>query len=131
MERQDAVTYLFAGQDDAVVLLLEPLHGLLLLDLVVDAHLAALVLLVRHAEARPGHHDVEVHAVDTDARVVLDTQVDVLLDAEAEVARVAEVVLAQLVLLDLKALLQDLLGLGPRTVQWQAIFSLRLMPKLR
>merc|ERR1719336_489159 len=77
---------LFAGQDDTVVLLLEPLHGLLLLDLVVDANLAALVLLVRHTEAWPSHHDVEVHAVDADARVVLDAQVDVLLNAKAEVA---------------------------------------------
>lgn len=43
-------------------------------------------------------HDVEVHAVDTNAWVVLDAQVDVLLDAEAKVAGVREVVLAQLVL---------------------------------
>ena len=43
-------------------------------------------------------HNVEVHAVDTDAWVVLDAQVDVLLNAEAKVACVGEVVLAQLVL---------------------------------
>jgi hypothetical protein len=64
------------------------------------------------ALAGAGHAAVEVHAVDTNGRVVLDAQVDVLADAEAEVARLTEVALAELVLLDLEATLQDLLGLG-------------------
>ena len=42
---------------------------------------------------------------------LLDSQVNVLLDAEAEVAIVGEVLLPQLVLLHLKAPLQDFLGL--------------------
>jgi hypothetical protein len=46
------------------------------------------------------------------ARVVLDTQVDVLADTETEVARLAEVALAELVLLDLEATLENLLSLG-------------------
>ena len=59
------------------------------------------------------HAAVEVHAVDTDRRVVLDAKIDVLRDTEAEVARLAEVALPQLVLLDLEATLEDLLRLGP------------------
>ena len=58
------------------------------------------------------HDDVEVHSVDTDRRVVLDAQVDVLGDTETEVAGLGEVALAELVLLDLEATLEDLLGLG-------------------
>lgn len=58
------------------------------------------------------HAAVEVHAVDTDAGVVLDTQIDVLGDTEAEVAGLGEVALPQLILLDLQATLQNLLGLG-------------------
>lgn len=58
------------------------------------------------------HDDVEVHAVNTDRRVVLDAQVDVLGDTETEVAGLGEVALAELVLLDLEATLEDLLGLG-------------------
>lgn len=46
------------------------------------------------------------------ARVVLDAQVDVLADTEAEVAGLGEVALAELVLLDLEATLEDLLCLG-------------------
>ena len=46
------------------------------------------------------------------AGVVLDTQVDVLGDTETEVAGLGEVALAELVLLDLEATLEDLLGLG-------------------
>jgi len=34
----------------------------------------------------PCHAAVEVHAVDTDRRVVLDSQINVLADTEAEVA---------------------------------------------
>jgi hypothetical protein len=59
------------------------------------------------------HAAVEIHAVDTDRRVVLDAKIDVLRDAEAEVASLAEVALPQLVLLDLEAALEDLLCLGP------------------
>jgi len=71
--------------------------------------------LNRHCSATRRHNShaaVEVHAVDTDTRVVLDTQVDVLRDAEAEVAGLREVALPQLVLLDLEATLENLLRLG-------------------
>lgn len=68
--------------------------------------------LESRGEGNNAHADVEVHAVDTDRRVVLDTQVDVLGDTETEVASLGEVALAELVLLDLEATLEDLLGLG-------------------
>ena len=58
------------------------------------------------------HAAVEVHAVDTNRRVVLDAKIDVLRDTEAEVARLAEVALPQLILLDLEATLENLLCLG-------------------
>lgn len=58
------------------------------------------------------HAAIEVHAVDTDTRVVLDSQVDVLADAEAKVASLREVALAQFVFLDLEATLENLLCLG-------------------
>lgn len=58
------------------------------------------------------HAAVEVHAVDTNRRVVLDAQVDVLRDTETKVASLGEVALAELVLLDLEATFENLLGLG-------------------
>jgi len=58
------------------------------------------------------HADEEVHTVNTDGGIVLDTQIDVLLDTETEVAGLGEVGLLQLVLLDLEATLENLLGLG-------------------
>lgn len=58
------------------------------------------------------HAAEEVHAVDTNAGVVLDTQIDVLGDTETEVTGLGEVALAELVLLDLEATLENLLGLG-------------------
>jgi hypothetical protein len=58
------------------------------------------------------HADVEVHTVNSDSGIVLDTEIDVLADTEAEVTGLGEVALAELVLLDLEATLEDLLGLG-------------------
>ena len=55
-----------------------------LLQLVSTAHLSHLQLAVLHTAAGPGEVHVEVHAVDTGARVVLDAQVNVLLSAESE-----------------------------------------------
>ena len=49
---------------------------------------------------------------------LLDAQIDMLGNAEAEVAVVGEVLLPQLVLTDLEAALEDLLGLGaPKTTR--------------
>lgn len=57
------------------------------------------------------HAAVEVHSVDTDRWVVLDAEIDVLRDTETEVASLREVALAELVLLDLEATLENLLCL--------------------
>ena len=61
---------LLAVQDDAVVLGLEPLHGVLLVQPVRVANPAGLTAPVTNIHARPAHHHVEVHAVDTNAGVV-------------------------------------------------------------
>ena len=63
---------------------LEPEADSVLLQLVSTAHLSHLQLAVLHTAAGPGEVHVEVHAVDTGARVVLDAQVNVLLSAESE-----------------------------------------------
>lgn len=97
--------------DDALEALLEPLDGLLALDLVVGPDLGLHAAAAGDALAGAGHAAVEVHAVDTDGRVVLDTEIDVLTDAEAEVAGLGEVAPAEFVLLDLEATLENLLSL--------------------
>lgn len=73
-------------QQNAVVLGLEPLHAILLPQFVGRTHLAHLQLAVLHTAARAGQVHVEVHAVDTGARVVLDTQVNVLLTAAGKLS---------------------------------------------
>ena len=98
--------------DDTVEPLLEPLDGLVTVDAVAGADRALAAAAAGDALTGTGHAAVEVHAVDTDRGVVLDAEIDVLADTEAEVAGLAEVALAQLVLLDLEATLENLLGLG-------------------
>ena len=98
--------------DDTVEPLLEPLDGLVTVDAVAGADRALAAAAAGDALTGAGHAAVEVHAVDTNRGVVLDAEIDVLADTEAEVAGLAEVALAELVLLDLEATLENLLGLG-------------------
>ena len=55
--------------------------------------------------------DEEIHTVDTGGGIVLDTKIDMLLDTESEATGVGEILVQELVLLDLEALLEDLLSL--------------------
>ena len=64
-------------EDDAVVLGLEPLHGVLLVQPVLRADPAGLAAPVADIEAGSAHHDVEVHAVDADAGVIPDNDMNV------------------------------------------------------
>jgi hypothetical protein len=98
--------------DDTIEPLLEPLDGLVTVDAVVGADGGLAATAAGDTLTGAGHAAVEVHAVDTNRRVVLDTEIDVLGDTESEVAGLGEVALAELVLLDLEATLENLLGLG-------------------
>ena len=98
-------------EDDAIVLLLEPLHRLLAGHLVLVAESASLGLSLGHTAAGTSQLHVEIHTEDTGVGVVLDAQINVLLNTEAEVAGVGEVLLHELVLLHLQTALQNLQGL--------------------
>jgi hypothetical protein len=98
--------------DNTVEALLEPLDGLVAVDAVGRADSALAAAAAGDTLTGAGHAAVEIHTVDTDRGVVLDAEIDVLADTEAKVTGLAEVALAKLVLLDLEATLEDLLGLG-------------------
>ena len=80
-------------EEDAVEGVLEPLHGLLLGDLLVVANAAGTPATSGDAGTGATEDDVEVHAVDADVGVVLDAEIDVLVNTEAEAARVGEAAL--------------------------------------
>ena len=107
----DTIALLGLVENDTIVLLLEPLHGLLASHLVRVAKSASLGLSLRHATTGASQLHVEIHTEDTGVGVVLDTQINVLLNTETEVARVGEVLLHQLVLLHLQTALQNLQSL--------------------
>lgn len=98
--------------DDGIEARLEPLDGVVAVDAVGGTDSALGAAAARDTLTGAGHAAVEVHAVDTDTGVVLDAEIDVLGDTEAEVAGLGEVALAELVLLDLEATLENLLSLG-------------------
>ena len=91
-------------KNDTVVFGLEPLHGVVLDQPVRESDGSGAPLLLEHILSGPAQHDVEVHTVDTDVRVVLDTQIDMLSNTEAKVALVGEVFTPQLELLNLQRL---------------------------
>ena len=61
---------LFAVEDDAVKLGLEPLHRILLGKPVSEPDTASLTTPMTNVHARPPEHNIEVHAVDTNAGVI-------------------------------------------------------------
>lgn len=97
--------------DNTVESGLEPLDSLITLDAVAGTDGVLHAATAADALTRAGHAAVEVHTVNTNGRVVLDAEIDVLADTEAEVASLGEVALAQLVLLDLEATLENFLSL--------------------
>lgn len=56
------------------------------------------------------HAAIEIHAVDTDSRIIFDTQVDMLTDAKPKVARLGEIPFPQLILLNFETTFEDFLG---------------------
>lgn len=77
--------------------LLEPLHGVLLSQSMLEANLSLLAAAVGNIESWPAEDDVEVQTIDTNARVVLDSQVNVFLNTETKVAGGWEVVSSQFI----------------------------------
>lgn len=77
----------------------------------VGAKLAGGMAATGDTAARALKNNEEIHTIDTDGGIVLDAKIDVLLDTKAKVSSSREVLGVQLVLLNLQAALQDLLGL--------------------
>ncbi|GMR32326.1 hypothetical protein PMAYCL1PPCAC_02521, partial [Pristionchus mayeri] len=100
------------GQDDAVVLKMEPLDGLVASDLVGGSDTSGCSSALSHTASGTVKNDVEVHSINSNRGISLDSKIDVLLDSESEVSVVGEVLAVKLVFLHLEPLVDDLLGLG-------------------
>merc|ERR1739841_225441 len=68
--------------DNSLESVLEPLDGLVTLDLVGRSNMGLAAATLGNTLTRSGHAAEEVHSVNTDRRVVLDTEIDVLADTE-------------------------------------------------
>ena len=102
---------LLESDDDTVIRVLEPLDCVHLSDELSLSDVACGVFASCDSASSAGQHNVEVHAVDSNLRIVLDAQVDVLLDAKSKVSVLREVRCLQLILANLESLLEDLGGL--------------------
>lgn len=99
-----ALLPLLTGEDNTVVFLLEPLHGVFLAESMGSTHAASLGSSLVDVEARSAEDNEKVQTVDTDGGVVFDSQIDVLLNAKAKVSGCGKVFLAQFVFLDLRVI---------------------------
>merc|ERR1712146_17210 len=110
--------------DFGIERLAHPFHGILLGDTVRWCNPAPLGLLLSHTSTWALENNVEVHTINTSARIVLKPQVNVLVDTKAEVASLTEVLGTDLVVGNLEPRSMRSRALAPRTVTCVAIFSL-------
>ena len=99
--------------DNAIKCLLEPFNSLITVDPVAGADSALAATAASNSGTRAAHTAVEVHAIDTNARIVLDTEIYMFANAKAEVACIGEVALTELIFLHLQASFENFLGFGP------------------
>src|SRR6266571_3312424 len=83
-------------QNDTIEALLEPSHGIFLLDAMREPNPCMTLLPLCHTTTRATHHDVEVHTEDTDTRIVPCTEIDVFLNTETKIASIREILAPQL-----------------------------------
>ena len=66
-------------------LLLEPFHGLVLGYLVRSADMSFSSFSLGYIESWTTKHHIEIHAVNTNSRVILDTKINMFLNSKAKV----------------------------------------------
>merc|ERR1719431_124304 len=99
-------------QQDSIVLRDEPFHGFLLRNAMIGSDRTFLFFSLIDVVTRATQDHVEVQSVNTDAGIVFYSQINVFLETEAEGSHVGKTIFAQLILYDLKTLLQNLPGFG-------------------
>merc|ERR1719508_519924 len=98
-------------EDDSVVLGLEPLHCVLLDEAVRTTHAVLAAPPLSNVLAGAAKHHVEVHAIDSNAGVVLYSQIDMFQYSKPKVSSVREIFPLEFIFFDLEASFQNLLGL--------------------
>merc|ERR1712168_1100856 len=99
-------------QQDAIVFSLEPFLSIRFGDLVSKSNSGLLSATVCNIVSWSSQHNVEIHSVDTNTRIILDSKIDMFSNTEAKVSSGREVSLSQFVFLHFKTFLQDFLSLG-------------------
>ena len=69
-------------------LLLEPFHCLVFRHSVWKSNSSPLPFAISHVISRPSQNNVEIHAVDSNARIILYSQIDMFLDSKPEISSV-------------------------------------------
>merc|ERR1712168_178393 len=98
-------------QQDTIVFSLEPFLSIGFGDLVSESNSGLLSATVCNVVSWSSQHNVEIHSVDTNTRIILNSKIDMFRNTEAEVSSGREVSLSQFVFLYLQPFLQDLFGL--------------------
>merc|ERR1712002_1366696 len=99
-------------EENTIVFLLEPCHGICFCDSVLESKSGLLSTTVCNVVSRSGKYNIEIHSINTYARIVLDAKIDMFCNTKAEVSSFGEIDSFQLVLLHFQTLLQNFFSLG-------------------
>merc|ERR1712180_343362 len=97
---------------NTVILLLKPFHGISLCNSVLEPNSRLLSTTVRDVVPRTSKHNIEIHSIDTNARIVLYPEINMLRNSKSEIPGFRKIAPTQLVLLHLQPLLQDFFCFG-------------------
>merc|ERR1712168_163940 len=99
-------------EQDTIIFSLEPFLSIRFGDLVSESNSGLLSATVCNIVSWSSQHNVEIHSVDTNTRIVLDTQINMFGNTKAKIAGGREISLSQFVFLHLQSFLQDFFCLG-------------------
>merc|ERR1712180_365101 len=97
---------------NTVILLLKPFHGISLSNSVLEPNSRLLSTTVRDVVPRSCKHNIEIHSIDTNTRIVLYPEINMLSNSESEIPCFRKIAPTQFVLLHLETLLQDFFCFG-------------------
>merc|ERR1719206_989351 len=95
-------------EKNTIVFLLEPFDGIGFRDFVLEPNSRLLSATVCNVISRSGKHNIEIHTIDTNARIVLDAKIDMFCNTKSKVSSFRKVASSQLVFLHFQTLLQNL-----------------------
>merc|ERR1712180_44884 len=97
---------------NTIILLLKPFHGISLSNSVLESNSRLLSTTVCDVVTGSSKHNIEIHSIDSNARIVLYPKINMLGNSESKIPCFGKIATTQFILLHLETLLQDFFCFG-------------------